>query len=462
VPSRRYRLLALAMAALAIATLFVLPLLAARIVRGALEAGGAADRTAYADGASPWSWRFRGADDIVAGKVFGDGTLKVEKVGLIVLPTRSGRGEIGFPLTRQADLRRLNLLRLDAASQGGDFGLVVRPTLADPLVRADIPGLAEPVRLDQLAWRDATGQPVPAPTRAAMLRLAFTLPPASTLALRGAGLARAGGALPENGIPIPAGLTAEELLRWRDRQRDLDPLVTLGVAPAAAAPWAPWIAPATYLALLAVGMVVTRRRKDHPGPLTDLANAALSLAGPAWFIAGMQLGPRPAAHALMMFAGGVGYAIYLAWIRALPRWHWRGGWAMSGWPLLAIPVALAIATAAGHAPVWPPTPRIMLYLGWALFQQWLMLAVVAGLLARALPRPMAVLLTAIAFALLHTPNGLLMQLCFVAELGWAWWYLHQRALLPVALAHAASAVIMQACMAGGVLRSLEVSARFLS
>src|SRR5689334_1986996 len=120
------------MAALAIATLFVLPLLAARIVRGALEAGGAADRTAYADGASPWSWRFRGADDIVAGKVFGDGTLKVEKVGLIVLPTRSGRGEIGFPLTRQADLRRLNLLRLDAASQGGDFGLVVRPTLADP------------------------------------------------------------------------------------------------------------------------------------------------------------------------------------------------------------------------------------------------------------------------------------------------------------------------------------------
>jgi membrane protease YdiL (CAAX protease family) len=72
-----------------------------------------------------------------------------------------------------------------------------------------------------------------------------------------------------------------------------------------------------------------------------------------------------------------------------------------------------------------------------------------------------VLLTALAFALLHTPNGVLMQLCFVAELAWAWWFLHRRAIFPVALAHAGSALLLQACLAGGILRSLEVSARFL-
>jgi len=477
VPSRRYRLLALAMAALAIAAFFALPRLAAHIVRGALEAGGVADRAAYASGHSPWSWRFRQADDIVAGKVFGDGILKLGERGLIVLPTRSGRGEIGFPLSRQADLQRLNLLRLDAHAPAGRFGLVARPTLNDPLVRADIGDLTQPIRLDQLPWHDAAGRSVPPPSRAAMLRLSFDLPPDSALTLQGAGLARAGGPAPETGVPIPAGLTAEGLLRYRDRQRAIDPLVTLGDArndtpgtkPVDAQPvepghivhWVPWVASCGYLLVLVAGVAATRRQGDHPSRVSDIANAALSIAGPLWFITGMALGPRPATSAVVMFAAGASYAAYLTGIRAVPRWHWRGGWRMAAWPLLAIPVAIAIAAVAGHAPAWPPVTRAALYLGWALFQQWLMLAVVGGLLARALPRPAAVLLVALAFALLHSPNGLLMQLCFVAELGWAWWYLHQRALMPIALAHAASAVIMQACMAGGVLRSLEVSARFL-
>ena len=91
----------------------------------------------------------------------------------------------------------------------------------------------------------------------------------------------------------------------------------------------------------------------------------------------------------------------------------------------------------------------------------MLLAVAGSLLDRAIPRPFAVLVTALAFALLHTPNGLLMQLCFVAELGWAWWYTYHRSLLPVALAHAAAAVVLQAGLTGGILRSLEVSARYL-
>ncbi|UPG95982.1 CPBP family glutamic-type intramembrane protease [Luteibacter aegosomatissinici] len=462
-PSRRYRALALAMAALAVATCFLLPLLAARVVRGALERGSAQDRAAYASGASPWSWRFREADDLVAGKVFGDAALKSGEHGLIVAPTGSGRGELGFPLSRQADLARLNLLRVDASAPGGRFSAIARPTLEAPLVRAELPGLSAPIRLDQLTWRDATGATVPAPQRAAMLRLGFTLPTGATLTLRGASLARAGGPPPETGTPIPNGLSAEGLLHWRDQQRAVDPLATFGSAPppGPAPAWRRWAPAAVYLALLVTGAMRLRRRRDG-SRIDDLVNAALAVAGPLWLIAGLGLAPLPEASAVAMFAGGIIYATLLSWIRAVPRWHWKGSWRMAGWPLLAIPVALGIAAVAGHTPAWPPVGRALLYIGWAFFQQWLMLAVVAGLLARALPRPAAVLLTALAFALLHTPNGLLMQLCFVAELGWAWWYLHNRSLLPVAVAHAAAAVIMQACMAGGVLRSLEVSARFLS
>jgi hypothetical protein len=451
------------MAALAIATCFLLPRLAAQVVRGALERSGATDRAAYANGASPWSWRFRDADDLVAGRVFGDATLRAGEQGLIVEPTRSGTGDIGFPLPRQADLARLNLLRLEASAPAGQFGILVRPTLAAPLVRADLPNLAGPIRLDQLAWRDTAGTATRPPQRAAMLRLSFTLPAGAALRLHGASLARAGGPLPETGIPIPSGLTAEGLLHWRDQQRAIDPLATFGDAPARnpAPDWLRWTPVAVYLALLVASGVRTRRRPE-PSRINDLIHAALAIAGPLWFIAGLGLSPRPEAPALGMFAGGVVYAAFLTWIRAVPRWHWKGGWRMAGWPLLAIPVALGIAAVAGHAPAWHVPGRALLYIGWALFQQWLMLAVVAALLARALPRPVAVLLTALTFGLLHTPNGLLMQLCFVAELGWAWWYLHHRSLLPVAVAHAAAAVIMQACMAGGVLRSLEVSARFLS
>lgn len=451
------------MAALAVAACFLLPLLAASVVRGALARAGAADRAAYASGASPWSWRFASTEDVVAGRAFGNATIEATIGGLTIHPNGDGRGEVGFPLSRQADLDRLNLLHLDADATGGTFDIAVRPVLTGELVRASLPGLAPAIRLDDLSWHDVSGNPVAPPARAAMLRLGFRLPPGDALTLRGAGLASANGPAPALGIEIPTGMTAEGLLRWRDRQQARDPLATFGHdAPGTSLPSsATWIAPAVYAALLVAAGVVTRRRRA-PSRWSDLANAALGVAGPLWFIAGLGLSTRPAASAVSMFALGVAYGAYLTWIQAIPRWHWRGGWRMAGWPLIALPVAVGIAAVAGHAPAWPPIGRAALYVGWAFFQQWLMLAVVAGLLARALPRPAAVLLTALAFALLHTPNGLLMQLCFVAELGWAWWYLHHRSLLPVAFAHAGAAIIMQACMAGGVLRSLEVSARFLS
>jgi hypothetical protein len=459
---------------LAIALLFALPWLAATIVRGAIERESASDRAAYTAGTSPWRWHLRDRGDVVAERAFGGGRLDEGSKGLQVRATDGSPFEIGLPLRRQADLRAMTILRLEAsATAPGHYGLDVRQTLQAPVVHTDLgellpDRLSRGVRLDRAKWTDAAGHIVTMPVRAAMLRLTATLPAGQTLTLREAALAPLSTWSPPASLALPPGLTAEGLLDWRDARLATSPTASFGdAAPQAVAPaWQPWAAPLLYLLLLAVVPATRSAMKVSDGTAPGHARAGpiealLVIAGPLWFIAGLGLSSRPGAPGAAMFLIGVGYALLLALRRRLPRWHWVSAWRVSGWPLLALPVTIAIVAVAGHAPAWPTAGRALLYIGWAFFQQWLILAVVAALVARALPRPLAVLLAALAFALLHTPNGLLMQLCFVAELGWAWWYLHHRALLPVALAHAFSALLLQACLAGGILRSLEVSARFL-
>lgn len=469
---------------LALALLGALPYLAAAVVRAAIASESAAERARFAAGDSPWSWRFRRPGDVVAGRAFGGGTLEAGQSGLTFKADRPGTVELGLPLSRPVDLTRLDTLHWQArASATGNYGVAVRESLDAPLLQASMgtlppEGLSQPIALRRLAWTDAAGRPTPPPARAAMLRLQVDLPPEATLLLDRAALLPGTGSIAPRVVELPARLSAEGLLAWRDLQHERDPLLTFGHAPAPVPrpTWTAWLPPTAYLVLLAIWACrpfLAGRRATVAEPqsaeldpvrrasTTDVIDAALVLLGPLWFIAGLGLSMRPAPAGVAMFAAGIVYAAYLAIRRQPPRWHWLGGWRQAGWPLLAVPAALALVATFGHAPVWPSIGRIAIYLGWALFQQWLVLAIAGALLAKALSRPWAVLLTALAFALLHTPNGLLMQLCFVAELGWAWWYFHRRALLPVAIAHAASAVVLQAGLAGGLLRSLEVSARYL-
>ncbi|MDQ0010407.1 membrane protease YdiL (CAAX protease family) [Luteibacter jiangsuensis] len=464
----------LASAILTIASLFALPRFAATVVRAAIESESAADRDAFAAGGSPWSWRFRERDDVVAGRAFGAGRLEPAPGGLAFSATDGSAMEIGLPLTRPADVTRLDRLWLRAeASAPGNYAWVARETLSGPIRRAALGTLAAGklpsfLRLDRLDWTDAAGRPAAPPTRAAMLRLEVRLPAAATFTLHEASLVAETGPIQSPVGALPSRLSAEGLLAWRDHARAADPLVTFGSETAAGPAQAglPWLPPLVYLLVLgAFGGSVLRRHLRQPvvaaSAARDLIDAGLVLVGPLWFIAGLGLSDRPDPIGVTMFMAGASYAFFLHATGVLPRWHWLGTWRAAGWPLLAVPAALCVVVFFGHAPSWPPLGRVAVYVGWALFQQWLMLAVVGALLERALPRPLALLLTALAFALLHTPNGLLMQLCFVAEFGWAWWYFHRRALLPVALAHALSAVLLQAGLAGGLLRSLEVSARFL-
>jgi len=465
---RGLRWLAAALAALAL--LWAMPYFAAAVVRAAIASQSAAERALYAAGSSPWSWRFRHPDDVVAGRAFGSGTLLAGPGGLTLRVDRAGTAELGLALTRPVDLTRLDTLHWHAsASAPGRYGIAVRENLDGPLLQADLGmlpagALSRAIDLRELAWTDTGGSRVAPPARAAMLRLRANLPPDATLVLDRAALVPGGGVLTPRAVSLPTSVTAEELLAWRDRQYEKDSLLTFGAvsSPEAKAAWTVWLAPGLYILLLGASSArKLARRGAAATPASDLADASIVLVGPLWFIAGMGLSTRLSWPGIIMFAAGVAYALFLAVRRSLPRFSGLGAWRHAGWPLLAIPAAFALVHVFGHAPQWPPAGRIAIYLAWALFQQWLVLAVAGALLERSLPRPAAVLLTALAFALLHTPNGLLMQLCFVAELGWAWWYFRHRALLPVAVAHAASAVLLQAGLAGGMLRSLEVSARFV-
>jgi hypothetical protein len=115
----------------------------------------------------------------------------------------------------------------------------------------------------------------------------------------------------------------------------------------------------------------------------------------------------------------------------------------------------------GHALHPLPLGHVLTYFGWAWLQQWLMLVVLLRRFELIVPRPAwAIVAVATVFALLHTPNGMLMQCCFVAELWWARCFQRSRSVLPIGLAHAACALLVEAGLIGGLVRSLEVSARF--
>jgi len=101
------------------------------------------------------------------------------------------------------------------------------------------------------------------------------------------------------------------------------------------------------------------------------------------------------------------------------------------------------------------------YLVWALAQQYLICAVVTSRWQKAgLPSFVAIWLGAATFALMHTPNAALMLATFAGGLCWCALYLRERALLPIAVSHALSALALIALLPQSWLYSAEVSARF--
>ncbi len=453
---------------------------------------------AYASGHSPWRWQPRRARDVVAGRVFGDGTLRPSNAGLLLRLTTSQPVQIGLPLEVPLDFRRLPRLQLKLdASAPIVLALAGRQSLDGPAYYAPVgvlkPGAATlDLAIDTLPWVIADRR-VPPPARFAMLRLTVQGAPGTTLTLRRiellppASLLRGVAALaaaqpygrfmampPQTTLALPVvilppALDASALLAARDRIQARAPAAVivprgdLGSVLAAAVTGPPPPATTTSpllplgLTLLALGVLL---HPPHHFRARALIEAGVALVPAAWLIIGMHYDGRIGRTDAALIAVGLVYAVALEW-RARPR-DWTllaptRAWIVPLLPALAALLAWAILHGAA-----PEPPSALRYLGWALLQQFMLQVIVARRLQRAGNREVATLATATLFALLHAPNTPLMLLTFAGGLLWTAWFLHRRALLPVALAHAAAALLIGGLVAPDTwLRSLEVGARYL-
>jgi hypothetical protein len=263
---------------------------------------------------------------------------------------------------------------------------------------------------------------------------------------------------------LPGGISAEAMLTLRDQLRERWPAALILPAGAAsrAVPQMPhaiatWAACTLYL--LALAWLAMRPPKGGLRPWLEIAGCVL---GPLWLVIGLNWGLYPTPLGMLAFGGGLAFALLIE-RRHLPRlWRWpsnQGDWL---WPLATLPVTVMLMILYGHTLQPLPLTHVLTYFGWAWLQQWLMLVVLLRRFEQiAGHRPkLAILPVALVFALLHTPNGMLMQLCLVAELWWAWCFLRSRSVLPIGLAHAICALLVESGLVGGLVRSLEISARF--
>ncbi|HUB91425.1 MAG TPA: CPBP family intramembrane glutamic endopeptidase [Dyella sp.] len=447
-----------------------------------------------------WQWSLRKPRDLVAGRAFGNATAVQDGDALRVTSEDGTPFELGLPIAWSVDLKHWPILQLQLQSNmAGTLGLVWQGSNhafaclapAAHALTADTRSLR--IDLRDLVWNSSEPGACATPGIAQMLRLRLQMPRGGSLRLSSAALLTTepmprlqdvaidlSGNTTQHDIGritsraqnwamplfrLPDGSSAEAMLAWRDQLRARWPaalIVAAGDTPQAeptARPhpaWA-WSACIAYL-------LVLLRLVLHPvqGRLRPWIEIICCLLGPLWLIIGLHWGLRPTPLGVTAFAGGLAYALVIE-RQHLPRlWRWPEAGRHWLWPLATLPVTLLLMVFYGHAPRALLLGHVVAYFAWAWLQQWLMLIVLLRRFEQILPRPnWAIVPVALVFALLHTPNGMLMQLCLVGELWWAWCFLRSRSVLPVALAHAICALLVESALAGGaLLRSLEVSARF--
>lgn len=476
-----------------------------------------------ASGKTPWHWDFH-RQDIVAGRIFGDADADFASDCLLVKsrgsPFEFGlRLTRILPLRDFPRLRAFVFADKPAQAQ-----IVVRERLdggewtSAPFPLAGI-SAATNLDIDKIGWRDPDGRSAGPPAAAAMLRLRFRLPRGATLQFNGAALdrparaarldlarkvalvdsdtsAQAGslavyrvpdsgfdatqiGVIAESNPPILALPQTQRVERQRlllDSIHSTLPAAivvpqkafeaTFAQARAesarAGAAHAPGIL--RWLALALYGGALLCARVAPPGNarLRAALEATLALVGPLWLVVGRHFTGEVDAWQEFLIACVAVYAASLGYPR---DWRWIGS--ARAWLLAAAVVALAAGIGAvahfGHVGSIRTigTAHVLRYFGWALIQQYLVCVVCTSRWRLATTsNTLAVYLGALGFALLHTPNAGLMLATFAGGLCWCALYLRERALLPLAFSHAASAVILIALVPPTWLYSAEVSARF--
>ncbi|MBM7125681.1 lysostaphin resistance A-like protein [Dyella flava] len=441
-----------------------------------------------------WQWHLRKPRDLIAGRAFGHATVTSDADTLSITSIDGTPFELGLPVDWALDLAHWPILQMQLqSSAAGSLGLLWGSGHTSTCLAATASVLTPDARtlrinLRGLAWQSVARDACTSPGIAQMLRLRVQIPAHATLRLASVALLtnepmghaqNAAIDLPKGDIQpalalaqnlpmplfrLPEGLSVEAMLTLRDQLRSHWPAAL--IVPAGAMPQpAPRTSHATaswfgcILYLCALVWLALRPVKGALRPWLEITGCLL---GPLWLVIGLNWGLYPTPLGVLAFGGGLAYALFIE-RRHLPR-LWR--WPASGrdWlrPLATLPVALLLIALHGHRLQPLPLAHVLTYFGWAWLQQWLMLVVLLRRFEQVGHQraALAIVATAVAFALLHTPNGMLMQLCFVAELWWGWCFLRSRSVLPIGVAHALAALLVESGLVGGLVRSLEVSARF--
>ena len=500
----------------ALATLPVLDMLARHQLRQQLDESAGATLGALTHADTPHRWSAQAPADLVAGRAFGTTDAQFVTDGFR-LRSQGEEIQVGVVLASPMDLGRFSLIDIRLQAEGsGSIGLIVGESIdapsclsaVTPLLRGEA-GLTINVR--NIEWHCQGNQATP-PKRAAMLRLRLDLPAKASVTIHNvqartrtnldpdslidlalpllpdprntADFQRALARIAENAdqmswpiLQLPIDARVEQSLEARDRIRsaiadavivpvgDYQTIVERAEAWRAPPPVTSpsrfaWLWLAGYISLL-----VALRLKP---PLDQRLRASLELlaatAVPLIVVVGGFIGDNISPHVLGASIATIIFALSLligdAPAEPSARTLKRGWWVAL--VSVALAVALILELAHGRLPQQlPGIAQMARYLAWAAVQQFLICVIVAERIERITASSRIALLgAALIFALLHTPNGMLMQLSFVAGLIWIWNWQRHRALLANIFAHATSGLLLAASLPPQWLHSAEVSARF--
>ena len=461
-------------------------------------------------------WSASRSTDIIAGRAFDSESARFDDDGMHVRAADRAF-EVGLVLTGLVDLNRYP--RFEARFQSpasGTLSLIVAeapdaPPCRSGETRFDKHATRIRFNLDEIRW-DCGDSDIRAPQRAALLRLHVSVPAGSEFILGSADLRpstpltlaaldhlalpilpsprqpyqldRALGRIASDSsnesvtiVQLPLDGRVEEVLAARDHILDVVPdtvIVAKDGFPRVSALAKAWDANASdrstsglswiWVGLLAV--VLLGIRLKPPLGLRSRSSIELcgALAAPVVLIGGGHIGDDISLPVMTAGALTFAYAISLLFgdapAQPTARTLKRGWWVALA--SLALAAGLILLANKGHLAIDPPTAQHALrYLAWAAAQQFLICVIVAGRLEKLIgSQPWALLIAALTFALLHTPNAMLMQLTFIGALIWIWNWQRHRALLANIIAHTASGLLLTANLPPHWLHSAEISARY--
>ncbi len=484
----------------ALAALPALDMLAHHQLRQHLVASASDTLGALTHADTPHQWSGQFPADIIAGRAFGTTDTQFVDDGFR-LRSQGEEIQVGVVLTSAIDLGRFSLIEISLQSESaGSLGLIIAEALDAPAcVSAVTPLVAGnsvlTINVRDVKWHcegSQTGQP----KRAALLRLRLDLPAKASVTLHSVRVRtrtsldpnllvdlalpllpdprhtvefhRALARTAENAnqmtwpiLQLPIDARVEQTLQARDQIRAA--IADAVIVPAGdfqsvvdrAESWharsrnaAPgklsWLWLAGY-----IGLLIALRLKP---PIDQRLRALLELLAatlvPLVVVVGGFIGDNISPHILGASVATIVFALSLligdAPAEPSARTLKRGWWVAL--TTVALTVALILDLAHGQLPQQlPGIAQMARYLAWAAVQQFLICVIVAERIERITASSRIALLgAAIIFALLHTPNGMLMQLSFVAGLIWIWNWQRHRALLANIVAHAVSGLLLAA------------------